>query len=78
MKPWEKSIPCTRRQDGSAKGSGHIIMYRMTRGIVLKEDAPYVLVVLSDAYGRLDLLDNLVSVLDLAHTALMDNYQTDN
>ncbi len=60
------------------EGVGTYYNVQNDAGIVLKEDAPYVLVVLSDAYGRLDLLDNLVSVLDLAHTALMDNYQTDN
>ena len=32
MRPLEKNTPCTRRQAGSAKGLGHIIMYRMTRG----------------------------------------------
>lgn len=58
------------------EGLGTYYNVQNDAGIVLKEDAPYVLVVLSDAYGRLDLLDNLVSVLDLAHTALMDNYQT--
>ena len=38
----------------------------------MKEDHPYVLVILSDAYGRLDLLDNLVAVLDRAHTTLAE------
>lgn len=41
-------------------------------GIVMKGENPYVLVVLSDAYGRIDLLNNLVGVLDEAHTALSE------
>ena len=41
-------------------------------GIVMKGEHPYVLVILSDAYGRLDLLDNLVYILDRAHTELTE------
>lgn len=52
------------------EGLGTYYNVQNDAGIVLKEDAPYVLVVLSDAYGRLDLLDNLVAVLDAAHTVL--------
>ncbi len=39
-------------------------------GIVMKGDHPYVLVILSDAYGRHDLLDNLTDCLDRAHSGL--------
>lgn len=52
------------------EGLGTYYNVQNDAGIVLKEDAPYVLVVLSDTYGRLDLLDNLVAVLDAAHTVL--------
>ena len=39
-------------------------------GVVMKEGHPYVLVLLSDAYGRHDLLDNLTDCLDRAHSGL--------
>ena len=38
----------------------------------MKGSHPYVLVILSDAYGRLDLLDNLTAVLDETHTVLTE------
>lgn len=38
----------------------------------MKGEDPYVLVVLSDAYGQMDLLDHLVAVLDMAHTSLTE------
>ena len=41
-------------------------------GIVMKEDSPYILTILSDAYGELELLGDLVSAADQAHTALSD------
>lgn len=53
---------------GEGKGSYYNV--QNDEGIVMKGEHPYVLVILSDAYGRLDLLDNLVYVLDQAHTAL--------
>lgn len=53
---------------GEGKGSYYNV--QNDAGIVMKGEHPYVLVILSDAYGRLDLLDNLVYVLDQAHTAL--------
>lgn len=40
-------------------------------GIVMKGDNPYVLVVLSNAYDRMDLLEELVRVADKAHTQLV-------
>ena len=40
-------------------------------GVVMKEGHPYVLVLLSNAYGRHDLLDNLTDCLDRAHSGLM-------
>lgn len=52
------------------EGLGTYYNVQNDAGIVMKGENPYVLVVLSDAYGRLDLLDNLVAVLDSAHTAL--------
>ena len=38
----------------------------------MKEDSPYILTILSDAYGELELLGDLVSAADQAHTALSD------
>ena len=52
------------------EGNGSYYNVQNDAGIVMKGEHPYVLVILSDAYGRLDLLDNLVYVLDQAHTAL--------
>lgn len=40
-------------------------------GIVMKDDHPYILVVLSDAYGQNELLGNLVECLDQAHSSLI-------
>lgn len=54
------------------EGLGSYYNVQNDAGIVMKEDHPYVLVILSDAYGRLDLLDNLVAVLDRAHTTLAE------
>lgn len=54
------------------EGRGTYYHVQNDAGIVLKGEHPYVLVVLSDAYGRLDLLDDLVRVLDLAHTELIE------
>lgn len=42
-------------------------------GIVLSSQNPYVIVVLSDAYERRDLLEPLVCALDDAHTYLAEN-----
>lgn len=39
-------------------------------GIVMKDGHPYVLVVLSNAYERFDLLDPLVNCLDQAHSGM--------
>lgn len=52
------------------EGPGTYYNVQNDAGVVLKREDPYVLVVLSDAYGRLDLLDNLVAVLDSVHTSL--------
>lgn len=54
------------------EGLGTYYNVQNDAGIVMKGDHPYVLVILSDAYGRLDLLDSLTSALDQAHTALTD------
>lgn len=40
-------------------------------GIVMKGTDPYILVILTDAYERLDLLDSVVEEMDLAHTELL-------
>lgn len=40
-------------------------------GIVMKGTDPYILVILTDAYERLDLLDSVVEEIDLAHTELL-------
>lgn len=55
------------------EGLGTYYNVQNDAGIVMKGEDPYVLVILSDAYGRLDLLDNLVAVLDSAHTYLTEN-----
>lgn len=52
------------------EGLGTYYNVQNDAGIVMKGENPYVLVVLSDAYGRLDLLDSLMAVLDMAHTTL--------
>lgn len=54
------------------EGLGTYYNVQNDAGIVMKDEAPYVLVVLSDAYERLDLLDGLVGVLDSVHTALLE------
>ena len=46
-------------------------------GIVMKEDSPYILTILSDAYGELELLGDLVSAADQAHTALSSDQETE-
>lgn len=40
-------------------------------GIVMKDGHPYVLVILSDAYERFDLLDPLVNCLDQSHSGMI-------
>lgn len=52
------------------EGFGTYYNVQNDAGIVMKGENPYVLVVLSDAYGRIDLLNNLVEALDEAHTVL--------
>lgn len=42
-------------------------------GIVMKDGNPYVLVVLSNAYARTDLLNGLIEAADNVHTALILN-----
>lgn len=54
------------------EGRGSYYNVQNDAGIVMKGEHPYVLVILSDAYGRLDLLDNLVYILDQAHTELTE------
>lgn len=54
------------------EGRGSYYNVQNDAGVVMKGEHPYVLVVLSDAYGRMDLLDNLVYVLDQAHTELTE------
>lgn len=54
------------------EGPGSYYNVQNDAGIVMKGEDPYVLVVLSDAYGRLDLLDHLVAVLDMVHTSLTE------
>lgn len=54
------------------EGLGTYYNVQNDAGIVMKGENPYVLVVLSDAYDRIDLLSNLVGVLDEAHTALSE------
>ena len=53
------------------EGQGTYYNVQNDAGIVMKGENPYVIVVLSDAYGRLDLLDSLVAALDAAHTDLI-------
>lgn len=52
------------------EGQGTYYNVQNDAGIVMKPDHPYVLVILSDAYGRLDLLDSLVACLDECHINL--------
>lgn len=40
-------------------------------GIIMKDGNPYVVTVPSDAYGRQDLLGNLVTQLDKAHSEML-------
>lgn len=40
-------------------------------GIVMKDQHPYILTILSNAYERLDMLDTVVEKVDLAHTELI-------
>ena len=54
------------------EGLGTYYNVQNDAGIVMKGEDPYVLVVLSDAYGQMDLLDHLVAVLDMAHTSLTE------
>lgn len=54
------------------EGTGTYYNVQNDAGIVMKGDDPYVIVVLSDAYGRTDLLDHLITVLDSAHTSLLN------
>ena len=54
------------------EGRGSYYNVQNDAGVVMKGEHPYVLVVLSDAYGRLDLLDDLVYVLDQVHTELTE------
>lgn len=54
------------------EGLGTYYNVQNDAGIVMEGDDPCVIVVLSDAYGRMDLLDNLVAALDSAHTSLLD------
>lgn len=54
------------------EGAGTYYNVQNDAGIVMKGSHPYVLVILSDAYGRLDLLDNLTAVLDETHTVLSE------
>ena len=44
----------------------------------MKEDSPYILTILSDAYGELELLGDLVSAADQAHTALSDQEKVES
>lgn len=43
----------------------------LKKGLKLKQP-PYILTILSDAYGELELLGDLVAAADQAHTALSD------
>ena len=52
-------------------GAGGYMTVQNDAGIVMKPDHPYVIVIMSGAYGRLDLLSNLVSALDSAHSELV-------
>lgn len=46
---------------------------RNDAGIVMKEDHPYVLIILSDVYGEDPLLQELVHTLDTAHSWLVSH-----
>ncbi len=59
------------------EGLGTYYNVQNDAGIVMKGEDPYVIVVLSDAYGRTDLLDHLVAVLDSAHTSLLNIESTE-
>lgn len=52
-------------------GAGGYMTVQNDAGIVMKPDHPYDIVIMSGAYGRLDLLSNLVSALDSAHSELV-------
>lgn len=44
-----------------SEGEGSYYTVQNDAGIVMKEDSPYILTILSDAYGELELLGDLVS-----------------
>lgn len=52
-------------------GEGGYYNVQNDGGIVMKSGNPYVVVVLSNAYGRLDLMGNLVSAIDAAHSEII-------
>ena len=52
-------------------GAGGYMTVQNDAGIIMKPDHPYVIVIMSGAYGRLDLLSNLVSALESAHSELV-------
>lgn len=63
-----KTCPVYSKAGWIAEGDYYYV--QNDTGIVMRENSPYVLVILSSAYGRTDLLNELVSVLDEAHDAL--------
>lgn len=64
---------CTVYSKAGWIDSGGYYTARNDAGIVMKEDHPYVLVVLSDAYGEDALLQELVHTLDTVHTWLVEH-----
>lgn len=52
--------------------SGEYYTVQNDGGIVMKKGNPYVFVILSDAYGRMDLLSSLIETVDEIHTELVD------
>lgn len=53
-------------------GEGGYLNVQNDAGIVLKPGHPYVISIMSSAYGRIDLLNELVGALDAAHTDLIE------
>lgn len=61
-----------------SEGEGSYYTVQNDAGIVMKEDNPYILTILSDAYGELELLGDLVAAADQAHTALSDQEKVES
>ena len=52
-------------------GEGGYYNVQNDAGIVMRSGHPYVVVILSTAYGRLDYMNTLVSAIDAAHEEML-------